>query len=299
MSVIWGLPYLFIKVADEGVSPPVLVFTRTALAAALLLPVALRRGEVRLLLPRWRWLVLFALVEIAGPWLLLSSAERHLSSSLSGLLIAAVPIIGVVFARLAGDADRLTLTRGAGLLIGLGGVALLAGRAIGGGAWPVTEALLTATGYATGPLIASRKLNDLPKLGMTAVCLTFAAVVLAPGAIATLPPAVPSARVLGSLAVLAVVCTALAFLGFFMLIAEVGPARALVITYVNPAVAVALGVVVLGEPLTPAIVASFVLILGGSVLATRAGTSGKQPPAIVMEEAPGAEAPPGEPARRP
>ncbi|HEV2450662.1 MAG TPA: EamA family transporter [Streptosporangiaceae bacterium] len=308
MSVIWGLPYLFIKIADEGVSPPVLVFTRTALAAALLLPIALRRREVWLLLASWRWLVLFTLIEIVGPWLLLSSAERRLSSSLSGLLIAAVPIMGVVFARLTGDADRLTLTRCAGLLVGLGGVALLAGRATGGGAWPVTEVLLTAAGYAVGPLIASRKLGDLPKLGMTAVCLTFAAVVLAPGAIATLPHSVPPARVLGSLAVLAVVCTGLAFLGFFMLIAEVGPARATVITYVNPAVAVVLGVAVLGEPLTAAIVASFVLILTGSVLATRPETRPPQP-AIVMDDAAGDEAagdnaaragaPPAEPARRP
>ena len=303
MSVIWGLPYLFIKIADEGVSPPVLVFTRTALAAALLLPIALHRREVRLLLSRWRWLAVFTLVEIVAPWLLLSSAERRLSSSLSGLLIAAVPIIGVVFARLTGDAERLTLTRGAGLFTGLAGVGLLAGRATGGGAWPVTEALLTAAGYAVGPLIASRKLNDLPKLGMTAVCLTFAAVVLAPGAIATLPHAVPSARVLGSLAVLAVLCTGLAFLGFFMLIAEVGPARATVITYVNPAVAVALGVAVLGEPLTPAIVASFALILAGSVLATRPGTRQRQQPAMVTGDAARsrarAESSPGEPARHP
>jgi drug/metabolite transporter (DMT)-like permease len=301
MSVIWGVPYLFIKIADEGVSPPVLVFTRTALAAALLLPIALRRREVRVLLPRWRWLLLFTLVEIVGPWLLLSSAERRLSSSLTGLLIAAVPIIGVVLARLTGSAERLTPVRGAGLLIGLGGVALLAGRATGGGAWPVAEALLTATGYAAGPLIASRKLSDLPKLGMTAVCLAAAAVVLAPGAIATLPQALPSARVLGSLAVLAVVCTGLAFLGFFMLIEEVGPARATVITYVNPAVAVALGVAVLGEPLTASIVASFALILAGSVLATRAGERGTQPRAagIITADAATAEAPPGEPARRP
>jgi drug/metabolite transporter (DMT)-like permease len=298
MSVIWGLPYLFIKVADEGVSAPVLVFIRTAVAAALLLPIALRRRQVRVLLPRWRWLVLFALIEIVGPWLLLSNAERRLSSSLSGLLIAIVPIIGAVLAWLSGDAERLTPVRCAGLLIGLGGVALLAGRAAGGGAWPVTEALLTATGYATGPLIASRKLSDLPGLGMTAVCLAFAAVVSAPAAIATLPHALPSARVIGSLAVLAVVCTAMAFLGFFMLIAEVGPARATVITYVNPAVAVALGVAVLGEPLTPVIVASFALILSGSVLATRAGKrAGPASPAV--RDATAAAPPPGEPARHP
>lgn len=271
MSVIWGIPYLLIKVADEGVSVPVLVFARTSVAALLLLPLALRRRQIRVLLPRWRWLGVFALVEIIGPWLLLSNAERHLSSSMSGLLVATVPIIGALLARVSGGTERLTATRWAGLLVGLGGVALLAGRAAGGSAWPVTEVLLVATGYAAGPLIASRKLSDLPGLGMTAVCLAFAAVVYAPAAALTLPRALPPARVIGSLAVLAVICTAVAFLLFFLLIAEIGPARATVITYVNPAVAVALGVAVLGEPLTPVIAASFALILGGSVLAARAG----------------------------
>ena len=296
MGVIWGIPYLLIKVADEGVSVPVLVFSRTSVAAVLLLPLALRRRQIRVLLPRWRWLAVFAVVEIIGPWLLLSNAERRLSSSMSGLLVATVPIIGAVLARLVGGAERLSVTRWAGLLVGLGGVALLAGRAAGGTAWPVAEVLLVATGYAIGPLIASRKLSDLPGLGMTAVCLTFAALVYAPAAALTLPHAVPSARVIGSLAVLGVICTAAAFLLFFMLIAEIGPARATVITYVNPAVAVALGVAVLGEPLTPVIAVSFALILSGSVLAARAG-KGAGPAGEIPAAT--AAAPPGEPARRP
>jgi drug/metabolite transporter (DMT)-like permease len=304
MSLIWGIPYLLIKVADEGVSVPVLVFIRTSVAAVLLLPLALRRRQIRVLLPHWRVLVVFALIEIIGPWLLLSNAERHLSSSLSGLLVATVPIIGAVLARLTGG-ERLTVTRWTGLLIGLGGVALLAGRAAGGSAWPVAEVLLVATGYAIGPLIASRKLSDLPGLGVTAVCLAFAAVVYAPAAALTLPHALPPARVIGSLAVLAVLCTAAAFVMFFMLIAEIGPARATVITYVNPAVAVALGVAVLGEPLTPVIVGSFALILCGSVLAARAG-KGARPAGPADQGGPAGDPgatteapPPGEPARHP
>jgi drug/metabolite transporter (DMT)-like permease len=286
MSVIWGIPYLLIKVADEGVSVPVLVFARTAIGAALLLPVALRRRQLRVLLPHWRWLAVFALVEIAGPWLLLSNAERHLSSSMSGLLVATVPIIGAVLARLTGDAERLTLIRLAGLLVGLGGVALLVGQAASGSAWPVIEVLLTATGYAIGPLIANRKLAELPRFGVTAVCLGFTALLYLPAAAVTLPSAMPAARVLASLVGLAVVCTAAAFILFFMLIAEVGPARATVITYINPAVAVALGVGILGEPLTPIIGVAFVLILGGSVLATRRAPG--QPPveAATPETAP-------------
>ena len=300
MSVIWGIPYLLIKVADEGVSVPVLVFARTSVAAVLLLPLALHRRQIRVLAPYWRWLVVFALIEIVAPWLLLSNAERHLSSSTSGLLVATVPIIGVILARLTGDTERITVVRLAGLLVGLGGVALLAGHVTSGGVWPVVEVLLVATGYAIGPLIASRKLSELPGLGLTAVCLAFAAVVVAPAAALTLPHAVPPARVIGSLAALAVVCTALAFVLFFKLIAEVGPARATVITYVNPAVAVALGVAVLGEPLTPVILLSFALILSGSVLATRSGQrSAPVSQAADVPDVTTAVPPPGEPARHP
>ena len=264
MSVIWGMPYLFIKVADGGVSVPVLVFTRLAVAAALLLPLAIRGRQIAGLWRHWRWLVVFATVEMIIPWALLSDAERHLSSSMTGLLVASVPIIGVVLARLTGGPERLTVVRWAGLLIGLAGVAVLAGRdAVGGDARSVAEVLLVAVCYATGPLIVNRKLSELPGLGVNAFCLSFAAIVYAPAAALTWPATVPSAQVLASLAALGVICTALAFILFFKLIAEVGPARAVVITYVNPAVAVALGVAVLGEPLTAGIVAAFVLILAG------------------------------------
>jgi drug/metabolite transporter (DMT)-like permease len=272
MSVIWGIPYLLIKIAVGGVSAPVLVECRVAIGAALLLPIALRRRQLAVLRPHWRWLAVFAGVEIIAPWLLLSEAETRLSSSLSGLLIASVPILVAVIARWTGGHDRLSLIRWAGLLAGLAGVALLAGHsAASGDAVSVAEVLLVAVCYATGPVIASRKLDGFPAIGMTAVCLAFAAVLYAPLAALTWPAAVPQAKVFGAIAGLAVLCTAIGFLIFFALISEVGPARGSVITYVNPAVAVALGVLVLGEPLTPVMLGAFALILGGSVLATRSG----------------------------
>jgi drug/metabolite transporter (DMT)-like permease len=275
MGAIWGVPYLLIKVADGGVAVPVLVFSRVAIGAALLLPIALRRGQIGVLRPHWRWLLIFAVVEVILPWMLLSDAERRLSSSMSGLLIASVPIIGLVLARVTGGQERMTVVRWVGLLAGVAGVALLAGPdAHGGAAWPVTEVILTAIGYAAGPLIASRKLADLPSMGVTAACLVLATLVYAPIAALSWPSAVPSGKVLASLAGLGVLCTALAFLLFFRLIAEVGPARATVITYVNPAVAVALGVTVLNEPFTSAIGVAFALILAGSVMATRSGLPG-------------------------
>ncbi len=272
MSLIWGIPYLLIKVAVGGVAPPVLVLARVGIGAALLLPIAVRRRELRALRPHWRWLALFAAVEIIVPWLLLSEAETRLPSSLSGLLIASVPILVAILSRITGGQDRLTPARWAGLLIGLAGVGLLVGGDASGDVASVAEVLVVALCYATGPLIVSRKLSDLPPLGMTAACLAFAAVVYAPFAALTWPSAMPAAKVLASLAALAVICTAVAFLGFFALIAEAGPARASVITYVNPAVAVVLGVLVLGERLTATMAGAFALILCGSVLATRAGS---------------------------
>jgi drug/metabolite transporter (DMT)-like permease len=269
MGVVWGIPYLLIKVADEGVSVPVVVFSRTALGALILAPVAIRSGQLGMLRRNWRPLLAFALLEMIIPWGLLTEAERRLPSSLAGLLIAAVPIIGVVVARLTGGTERLSPRRWAGLLIGLAGVAVLAAPNLNGGSgWPVAEVLLVAVGYASAPLIAARKLGDVPPALMTTACLGFAALVYAPAAFLNLPHQMPPARVLLSLAGLGVVCTALAFIVFLQLIREVGTSRGMLFCYVNPAVAVAAGVAVLGEPFSATIVVSFALILAGCVLAT-------------------------------
>jgi drug/metabolite transporter (DMT)-like permease len=257
MCLVWGIPYLFIKVAVEQVSVPVVVFARTAIGALILLPLAIRSarqggGEFDVLRRHWRPLVAFAALEIIIPWGLLSEAERKLPSSLAGLLIAAVPIISVVTARLTGGTERLSPRRWAGLVIGLA----------------VVEVLLVALGYATAPLIAARKLADVPALPMTAACLSLGALVWLPPAIVTWPHEVPSGRALGALVALGVICTAFAFLVFLALIREAGTSRAMVFTYVNPAVAVAAGVAFLSEPFTVTIAASFALILAGSLLAT-------------------------------
>jgi drug/metabolite transporter (DMT)-like permease len=275
MGVIWGIPYLLIKVADGGVSVPVLVWSRVTVGAAILVPVALAQGawrpEGRAVLRRhWWWLAAYSAVEIIGPWALLSTAERRLSSSTSGLLIASVPAIGALLAWLCGGGERLTRVRAAGLALGFAGVALLAGPGAGrGDLLADAEVLATALGYAAGPMIANRKLAGVPSIAANASCLVVAAIVYTPVAVLSWPHAVPSARVLASLAALGAVCTAAGLVGYFLLIAEVGAARATVVTYLNPAVAVALGAGILGERLTPAIGGAFVLILGGSVLATR------------------------------
>jgi len=270
MSVIWGIPYLLIKVAVEGVSVPVLVLARTAVGALVLIPLTLRRGAWAPVLAHWKPVAVFAFFEIIAAWLLLTDAERHISSSLTGLLIAASPIVATLLDRLTGGEHPLTVKRMAGLGVGLIGVAVLAGPALtGGSAWPVTQVLMVSVCYAIAPLVAARYLGDVPTLPMTAACLGLAAIVYAGPAAATWPDTVPETRVLLALAALAVICTAVAFIIFFALIREVGAARALVFTYVNPAVALAAGVIVLNEPLTPWNLAGLALILTGSVLATR------------------------------
>ncbi|HEX3539729.1 MAG TPA: EamA family transporter [Acidimicrobiales bacterium] len=271
MGLIWGIPYLLIKVAVRELTVPQLVFARTAPAALLLVPLAWRRGYLRPLCRQWRAVLLYTAVEVAGPWFLLSSAEKRLSSSVSGLLIAMVPLIGAGLVLVTGQGnDRLDRRRLVGLLVGIAGVAALVGVDLrGNDLLAVGEVALTALGYAAGPMIISRRFADLPGLGLIAASFALTAAGYAPFALAH-PVGHLSLEVVGAVATLTLVCTTVAFLLFFALIVEVGPARATVITYVNPAVAVALGVVLLGEPFTAGIALGFPLILAGSYLATRA-----------------------------
>ncbi len=271
MAVIWGVPYLLIKVAVDDLGPGTLVFVRTGIGALLLIPVAASRDALRPLLPRWRIVLAYTVVEVAIPWFLLSDAERHLSSSLAGLLVSAVPLVGAVLA-LVTLGERLSGGRVVGLLVGLAGVGILLGFDVGrGDLGAVAEIALVTVGYAVGPMLIATRLRDLPAIGVVTASLAVTALAYSPFGITHLPASWPSTRVLVAIAVLSVLCTSLAFLVFFALIAEVGPARATVITYVNPAVAVALGVSLLGEPFTAGTAAGFALILGGCFLATRRG----------------------------
>jgi drug/metabolite transporter (DMT)-like permease len=270
LCVLWGIPYVMIKVVVAEVSAPVLVLTRTAVGAVVLLPLAIRSGTLVMLRRHWPWVLAFTTLQVIGPWWLLSDAELRLSSSVSALFIAAAPTISVVLAPLFGDTERPTTLRLAGLLVGLAGVVLLAVPQLGGDtAVSVGEMLLVALGYATAPLIAAHRLVEMPGIVLTAGCLTVTALFYVGPAAATWPVAMPSARVLWALAGLALLCTALAFVVLFALIREVGATRAMVYAYVSPAVAVVVGVVLLGEPFTMVMVGAFAMILAGSVLATR------------------------------
>jgi drug/metabolite transporter (DMT)-like permease len=270
MCVIWGIPYLLIRVAVREVSPATLVLARTAIATALLLPVALARRELAVALRRWAPLLAFAAIEIAVPWILLGAAEKRISSSLTGLLVAAVPLVSAVIARTTGARQRLGPVSLIGLLLGLAGVGAIVGVNVhGAGAVPIAEVALVAVCYAVGPVILERRLAGLPALGVMAAALAGTTVAYVPIAAFSFPATLPSVKVLGSMLALAVVCTALAFLVFIALIQTVGPMRATVITYVNPAVASAVGVGILGESFSAGMGVGFALVLAGSVLATR------------------------------
>ena len=270
MSLIWGLPYLFIRIAVSDLAPVVLVFARTAIGALILLPIVIVRGELRGLLKSWLPLLALAAVEIGVPWYMLASAEQRISSSLAGLLVSAVPLVGVVIATALGNREHLGLASLSGLLLGVAGVAAIVGFDLRASDWlALVEMGLVVVGYAVGPVIISRYLSGQPSMGVIGVSLAACAIVYAPLAAVQWPRSVPPVDAIVSVAVLAVVCTAIAFVLFFALIAEIGPVRATVITYINPAVAAVLGVFVLHESFTAGTGVGFVLVIFGSVLATR------------------------------
>jgi len=286
MCVIWGIPYLLIRVAVGELSPATLVFVRTAVAAVILLPLVVARGGLRPLAGRWIALVAFAAVEVAVPWLMLSSAETHITSALAGLLVSAVPLVGVVIATALGNREHLGVASLTGLLLGLVGVTLIAGFDLRGSSTvALFEMALVVVGYAVGPAILARYLSGVPSVTVIGAALALCAIAYAPVAFVQRPHELPGLSVIGAVAVLAVVCTALAFLLFFALIAEIGPVRATVITYVNPAVAAILGVTVLRESLTFGMGFGFLLVLAGSTLATR-----RRAPVVAPSRLPEAQA---------
>lgn len=274
MAVLWGVPYLFISIAVETISPPAIVAGRTLIAALLLLPFALRSGALRAAWKHWPWILVFGLIEMAGPFLLLGHAEITLPSGMTGLLVATVPLFAALIALGSGDRGVLRPARGIGLLVGFAGVAVVvAGPGLFGGEVSLLaagEVLLVAVLYAIAPFIVARKLADVPSLGTITLSLLMIGILYLPFGLLT-QHEVPSGPSLAALLALAVICTAVAFLAFFALIREVGPVRAPLFTYVNPVVAIVLGAIVLSEPLTPGLLLGFPLVIIGCWFAATGG----------------------------
>jgi len=276
MAVLWGIPYLLIKESVDSFSPAAIVAGRTLLGAAILLPIALHRRALRPALKLWPWVLAFGAIEMAGPFFLLGHAEQTLPSGLTGLLVATVPLFAAGIALARGDRSMLSPPRALGLAIGFAGVVVIVagpGLAVADPATAlvaVGEVLLVALLYATAPFIVATRLADVPSLGTITLSLSVVGLAYLPFALLT-QHEVPTLRSGLSLAALGVFCTALAFLAFFALIGEVGPARAPLFTYVNPIVAILLGVIVLGESLSLGLLIGFPLVLIGCWLAATGG----------------------------
>jgi drug/metabolite transporter (DMT)-like permease len=274
LSVIWGLPYLFIKLAVAEIPPVDVAWGRLALGAAILMPVAWKRGSLRTAAAHWRAVCAFALAELVVPFPLISLGERWISSSLTAILIATLPFTVILLAPLFGVHRQLTARRLAGLACGFAGVVVLLGidpvRGLLG--WAGVACMVVAVfGYAAGSLIVQRYLHGVDEFGALALSLAVAAILLLPPSLVTIPDRLPSALAIASVIVLGVVCTAAALWLYFYLVAKTGAARATVFTYVNPAVATLLGIVVLHEPLGASLIAGLGLILLGSWMAARGG----------------------------
>jgi len=278
-SVLWGVPYLFIRIAVRGGVPPALVaFGRVTLAAVVLLALAARAGTLSQLRGHWRAVIAYGVIEISVPFPLIAAGEQRVSSSLAAIIVASVPLIGAMLALRFDHSERPTPLRAAGLMIGFVGVVVLmgvdgasSGRALlGAGA-----ILIAAVGYAIGPMILKLQLGGVDPRAMMGASLSVATAVLAVPAALSLPARVPTTGAVASVLVLGLVCTAAAFVVVAVLIREAGTSRALVITYVNPVIAVALGVTLLGEQPGAGAVAGLLLILAGSWLST----GGRLPPA--------------------
>lgn len=283
MALLWGMPYLFIAQAVDSYSPPAVVAGRTLIGALILLPFALKQKALRAAGSKIGWVLLFGAVEMAGPFLLLSHAEQTIPSGLTGLLVATVPLFASLIAFAGGDRAVLRPARAIGLVMGFAGVAVIVAGpslAVGGtaGLLAAGEVLLVAMLYATAPFIVARKLRDVPSLGTITLSLAAVGLFYLPIAFLT-QHEVPTLTSTAALLLLGVLCTAVAFIFFFKLIHRVGPARAPLFTYVNPVVAIILGVIVLGEQLTVGLLVGFPLVIAGCWLAATGGTLRARRPA--------------------
>jgi drug/metabolite transporter (DMT)-like permease len=280
ISLIWGVPYLLIRIAvRHGVPPGTLAWSRVTLAAVLLLALAWRAGTLGTLRGRWRWLLAYAVAEVSIPFPLIGLGEERVSSSLAAIVIASVPLIGAVLAIRYDRSERPTPIRALGLAIGFGGVISLVGIDVAGSGRELAGTgmiLLAAVGYAIGPMLIKHRLADLDPRATIGASLAIAAVLLAPAVALDPPRAVPGAGAIAAVVILGLLCTAAAFVIFMVLIREAGTSRATVITYVNPVIAVALGVSLLGERPGAGAVAGLLLILAGSWLST----DGRLPPGV-------------------
>ena len=272
LGLLWGMPYLFLKVAVEEISPSVIVFSRVLIGGLICLPIALKASKLKVARKYWPFLILYSFTEMVGPWYLITHAEKEITSGLTGLLVATVPIWSAILASIFGDHTVWHKGRLFGLVIGFIGVVFVVGVESFGGNQDILSigmVILAAIGYAYAINMINRRIPHVPGIAINTWAMIITSIVYLPFAIVNWPSKTPSLEAVGSVIALGVLCTAIAFIYFFKLIAEVGPPRASLITYLNTAVAVLLGVVLLSEPITLGITIGLPLVLIGSYFASR------------------------------
>lgn len=279
VGLLWGFPYLLLKVAVKEIEPSVIVFARVAIGAAILIPLAMRDGSFTSALKNWRYVLPYAFVEMIGPWILITTAEQKLTSGLAGLLVATVPIWSTLITSIHGDRSAWQRKRIFGLVIGFVGLVLVVGiesfsqkQSVAG----IGMILLASMGYAYAPIRVNQKIPHVDGMAINGFAMLATAIFYLPFAIVQAPAHLPSAKAIAAVVALGLFSTALAFIFFFALMRDIGPARASLVTYVNTAFAVVLGVIILSEPLTLGIILGLPLVLIGSYFASRKSPSSAQ-----------------------
>jgi drug/metabolite transporter (DMT)-like permease len=272
---LWGIPYLFIRVAvdsENGFSPAIVVFGRVFIGALILIPIAIYDKTFFTAIKGWKYITVYALFEMVGPWILIGTAEQKISSGLAGLLVSSVPIFSTLIASYYGDKTVWQPRRLVGIVIGFLGVFLLVGIESFTGASDLISILMTlaaSLGYAFAVIYITRKMPGVSGVAINGIAMAMTAVFYTPALFFLLPDRAVSANAIFALIALGVFSTGIAFAVFFTVMAEIGPTRASLVTYMNTAFAVVLGVLILSEPLTIGIIVGLPLVLIGSYLASR------------------------------
>ena len=272
VGLLWGVPYLFMKVAIEELSTAMIVFSRLVIGACFLIPLALKEGALKGAFKYWRYIALYAVLEMVIPWTLITNSQRSLSSGVVALLVATVPIWATLFAHQSGDSTAAHRMRLFGIAIGLIGIALIVGiESISDftNFLALAQVLIAAASYAWAVNMITRKAPGTSGVAINGIAMTISALIFTPFAIQSWPEQMPSTEVLLSTLGLGLICSGLAFWVFFLVIAEIGPARASLVVYPNTAVAVVLGILILKEEITLALAIGLPLVLAGSYLASR------------------------------
>ena len=279
VGFLWGIPYLLIKVAVEEISPTLIVLSRVVIGSAILIPIAMMRGSLMPAIKAWRYVIPYAMGEMIGPWFLITAAEQDMSSGLAGLLVATVPIWATLISSLPGGKTVWQRKRLFGILIGFIGIVLVVGIESFSGRQSIVAIfmiIIAAIGYAWAVTMVTTKIPHVEPISINAVAMVFTVIVYLPFLFLHMPDKVPSTEALGSVIILGIFPTALAFIYFFQLIKDIGTARGSLVTYLNTAFAVVLGVIILNEPFTLGIAIGLPLVLIGSYFAGRKVTTSAQ-----------------------